>query len=88
LAYPQKVDSKLAFLALVVNEGSDSAPTAACVQEFEKLKRQSDEYLAHWAEIQRTDLVAFEKTMAGQNIQAIVVPAAGESVGSGGEEPR
>ena len=77
-----------ALYSVLPAPNTDSAPTAACVQEFEKLKRQSDEYLAHWAEIQRTDLAAFEKTMAGQNIQAIVVPAAGESVGSGGEEPR
>jgi photosystem II stability/assembly factor-like uncharacterized protein len=88
LAYPQRVDSKLAFLALIVNEGSDSAPTEASLQKFGQLKRQSDQYLAHWAEIQRTDLAAFQKTVAGQNIQAIVVPPAGETVGSGGEEPR
>jgi photosystem II stability/assembly factor-like uncharacterized protein len=87
LAYPQKVDSKLASLALVVSDGTDSAPTEAAIQEFDKLKKQADEALARWGEIQRTDLAAFQKMVAGQNIQAIFVPAAGSN-GAGGEEPR
>lgn len=87
LAYPQRVDSKLAGLALVVGEGSDSAPTEAAYSQFAKLKKQVDDYLAHWAEIQKTDLVTFQKMVAGQNIQAIVVPAAG-STEAGGEGPR
>jgi photosystem II stability/assembly factor-like uncharacterized protein len=85
LAYPQKVDSKLASLALVVSDGTDSAPTEASVRQFDKLKRRADDALARWAEIQRTDLAAFQKLAAGQNIQAIVVPAAGSS-SAGGEE--
>jgi photosystem II stability/assembly factor-like uncharacterized protein len=87
LAYPQKVDSKLASLALVVNEGTDSAPTEAAVQEFQKLKKQADGALARWSEIQRGDLAAFQKMVAGQNIQAIFVPATGSGV-AGGEAPR
>jgi photosystem II stability/assembly factor-like uncharacterized protein len=87
LAYPQKVDSKLAFLALSVGHETDSAPTESAYQIFGKLKKQADEYLARWAEIRRTDLAEFQKMVAGQNIQAIVVPAA-ESTGAGGEAPR
>jgi hypothetical protein len=87
LAYPQKVDSKLASLALVVNEGTDSAPTEAAVQEFQKLKKQADGALARWSEIQRGDLAAFQKMVAGQNIQAIFVPVTGSGV-AGGEAPR
>jgi hypothetical protein len=87
LAYPQKVDAKLASLAIAVGLGSDSAPTEASYKAFEKLKKQTDDYLAHWAELQRTDLAAFQKMTAGQNIQAIVVPAA-ETRAIGGEEPR
>jgi len=85
LAYPQKVDSKLATLALVVSDGTDSAPTEAAIREFDKLKKRADDALGRWAEIQRTDLVGFQKIMAGQNIQAIVVPAAGHSSAGGGE---
>ena len=75
LRYPQKVDSKLAYLALVVGEASDSAPTAASYREFDKLKNQATDMLARWAELQRTELAAFQKVASGQGIQTIVVPA-------------
>ncbi len=75
LAYPQKVDVKLAYLATAVGQGADSAPTEAEFQEFDKLKKQADESLSRWAEIERTDLSAFDRLMAGRNIEAIVVPS-------------
>ena len=56
LAYPQRVDSKLASLALVISDGTDSAPTEAALHEFDKLKRMADDALTRWADIQRTDL--------------------------------
>jgi photosystem II stability/assembly factor-like uncharacterized protein len=87
LAYPQKVDSKLAFLAITVGDESDSAPTEAAYRQFDKLKKQTDDLLARWAEIQKTDLAGFQKMAAGQNIQTIVVPAAVSGM-SGGEEPK
>ncbi len=87
LAYPQRVDSELSGLAIAVGAGTDSAPTEAEYQVFDKLKRQADISIAHWAEIQRNELADFEKMMAGQNIQAIVVPEA-ENAGSAGESPR
>ena len=87
LVYPQRVDSKLAFLALAVGDSTDSAPTESEYQQFEKLKKQADDYLAHWAQLQSADLASFQKLMAGQNIQAIVVPTA-ERAGAGGEEQK
>ena len=87
LAYPQKVDSKLAGLAMAVGVGTDSAPTEAEYEVFDKLKKQADISIAHWAEIQQTSLADFQKMMAGQNIQAIVVPAA-ENAGAAGESPK
>ena len=87
LAYPQKVDSKLAGLAMAVGVGSDSAPTAAEYEVFDKLKKQADISIAHWAEIQKTSLADFQKMVAGQNIQAIVVPAV-ENAGAAGESPK
>ena len=86
LVYPQRVDSRLAFLALAVGDSTDSAPTESEYQQYEKLKKQADDYLAHWAELQRTDLVSFQKMMAGQNIQAIVVPSSGRSAAGGEDE--
>ncbi len=87
LVYPQRVDSRLAFLSLAVGDSTDSAPTESEYQQFEKLKKQADDYLAHWGELQNTDLAAFQKLMAGQNIQAIVVPSA-ERVAARGEEQK
>jgi photosystem II stability/assembly factor-like uncharacterized protein len=87
LVFPQRVDSKLAFLALAVGDSTDSAPTESEYQQYEKLKKQTDDYLAHWGELQRTDLASFQKMMAGQNIQAIVVPSSGR-VATGGEEDK
>ena len=85
LSYPQKVDAKLAFLAMGVGGESDSAPTEAAYRQFDKLKKQVDETLDHWADIQKTDLVAFQKIAAQQNIQAIVVPPVGETISREGE---
>jgi erythromycin esterase-like protein len=88
LAYPQQIDSQLAFLGIAVSDGTDSAPTDACVQQFNKLKQQADELIARWDQVQKTELANFQKTVAGQNIQAIVVPPPGEINGAGGEEPK
>jgi len=87
LVFPQRVDSRLAFLALAVGDSTDSAPTESEYQQYEKLKKQADDYLAQWGELQRTDLVSFQKMMTGQNIQAIVVPASGRDA-LGGEGPK
>jgi hypothetical protein len=87
LAYPQRVDSKLAGLAMAVGVGTDSAPTAAEYEIFDKLKKQADLSVARWAEIQKTSLANFQKMAAGQNIQAIVVPAV-ENSGTRGESPK
>jgi len=87
VAYPQRVDSKLAGLAIAIGNWTDSAPTQAQYRTFEKLKGQAEDSITRWSELEKTDLVAFEKMMAGQNIQAIAVPAA-ESEGSRGEGPK
>jgi len=87
LAYPQRLDSKLAFLAITVGDGTDSAPTAAAFTQFDKLKKQTDQQLAQWDELQKTDLASFQKLMTEQNIQAIVVPATG-SAATGAGQPK
>ena len=84
LAYPPQIDGKLAFLALVAAGSSDSAPTESQYKEFDKLKKQADDLLARWAELQKTDVAAFQKLTTEQGIQAIVVPSVGNAQGSGG----
>ncbi len=87
LAYPQKVDTKLAGLAMAVGVGTDSAPTEAAYAVFDKLKKQADISIARWVEVQKTSLADFQKMAAGQNIQAIVVPVVEDS-GAAGEGPK
>jgi hypothetical protein len=86
LAYPQKVDVKLAYLAMAVGQGTDSAPTDAELQEFDKLKKQAEESLSRWTEIERTELPTFDRLMAGQNIEAIVVPMPQQGEVAGGAQ--
>jgi hypothetical protein len=78
LAYPPQLDAKLAYLAMDVGS-ADSAPTEAEQLEFEKLKKQSDEILARWTDLQHGELAAFQKLTAEANLSTVVVPPAGQS---------
>ncbi len=78
LAYPPQIDAKLAFLA--VNVGSaDSAPTEAEQLQFEKLKKQSAEFLGRWDDLQKHDLADFRKLTAESNLSTVVVPPPGQA---------
>jgi hypothetical protein len=86
LAYPQKLDSRLAFLALVVSDDTDSAPTQAALDQFAKVKKQADDFQAQWEAMQRTEVAAFQEMATEQNIHAIVVaPVSGVAEGAGGK---
>ncbi len=78
LAYPPRIDGKLAFLAIDVGS-ADSAPTEAEQLEFNKLKRQSGELLSRWDDLQQHDLAAFRKLTAESNLSTVVVPPPGQS---------
>jgi photosystem II stability/assembly factor-like uncharacterized protein len=79
LAYPPQLDAKLAYLAMDVGS-ADSAPTEAEQREFEKLKRQSGELIAHWDDLQRRDLAAFQKLAAEGSLSTVMVLPAGRTV--------
>ena len=74
LAYMPGIDGKLAFLSMAVAGFADSAPTEAEYQEFDKLKKQTDELLAHWEQVQKVDIGNFQKLAAEQNVHPIYVP--------------
>jgi photosystem II stability/assembly factor-like uncharacterized protein len=74
LSYPPGLDGKLAFLAMSVSGGADSAPTESQVQLFDRLKKQTDELLEHWDRVRDTDIAAFQKLAAEQSVHAIQVP--------------
>jgi photosystem II stability/assembly factor-like uncharacterized protein len=78
LAYPPQLDAKLAYLAMDVGT-ADSAPTDAEFKEFEKLKRQSGEFISRWEDIQRRDLAKFQKLTAEGSLSTVVVPPAGRA---------
>jgi hypothetical protein len=78
LAYPPQLDGKLAFLAMDAGS-ADAAPTEAEQRQFEKLKRESGELLAKWDDLQRRDLVAFQKMTAEGSLSTVMVPPAGRA---------
>src|SRR5262249_15698440 len=53
LAYPPQADAGLALLAMTIGSGTDSAPTEAALREYGKLRKQSDELLARWTQLQQ-----------------------------------
>jgi len=87
LAYAPGIDARLAFLSMAVGGFADSAPTEAQFQEFDKLKKQTDELLASWEQVRNADLTTFQKLAAEQNVHSIYVPdVRSERVQGGAEE--
>jgi hypothetical protein len=86
LAYVPGLDAKLAALSMAVAGFSDSAPTEAQYQQFDKLKKQTDELLARWDQVRNVDIVSFQKLAAEQNIHSIYVPDVKSARVQGGEE--
>jgi hypothetical protein len=87
LAYAPGIDAKFAYLSLGVAGFADSAPTAAQYQEFDKLKKQTDELLANWEQVKNADITNFQKLAAEQNIHSIYVPdVKSPRVAGGGDE--
>jgi hypothetical protein len=65
LAYAPGIDAKLAFLSMAVAGFADSAPTESQYQEFDKLKKQTDELLANWDQVRNADIANFQKAGRG-----------------------
>jgi hypothetical protein len=59
---------------MAVGGFADSAPTESEYQEFDKLKKQTDELLAHWEQVRTADVTTFQRLAAEQNIHSIYVP--------------
>jgi len=74
LAYVPGLDTRLAFLSISVAGFSDSAPTESQYQLFDKLKKQTDEFLGRWDQVRNADIAAFQKLAAEQGVHAIHVP--------------
>jgi hypothetical protein len=76
LAYAPQIDAKLAFLAMHVGS-ADAAPTESEQQELRNLKQQSQELQARWAELQKSDLAAFQRLASESSLSTVVVPPRG-----------
>ena len=61
-AFPPRLDAKLAYLALAVGGDTNSAPTEAEYEEFAKLKKEADPFMAQWTELRNTDLARFQRS--------------------------
>jgi len=86
LAYAPGIDGKLAFLSMAVAGAADAAPTAAEYEQFDKLKKQTDELLAHWNEVREVEIGRFQKLAAEQRVPSIFVPDPRSERVAGGEE--
>jgi photosystem II stability/assembly factor-like uncharacterized protein len=86
LAYAPGIDAKLAFLSMAVAGFADSAPTESEYQEFDQLKKQTDELLSRWDQVRNADITSFQKLAAEQNIHSIYVPDVKSELVQGGEE--
>ena len=73
LAYPARVDIRLSGLAASVSNDTDSAPTEPAFRQFDKLKKLVDDQLAAWAEMQSSDVPAFQKLVSDRGIPPVVV---------------
>ncbi len=73
LNYGLGVDGSLAYLAMIVDSDSDSAPTAAALKQLEKVKAETGQYLKRWAEIQQTDVPALERAIEQQGVKPLMV---------------
>ena len=68
--YPIKLNNKLAALMGVVDSG-DGRPTEQSYAVFKELGARLDAELARLDALTKTDLVAFNKLLAGRRIEGV-----------------
>jgi len=87
LAYRPGLDGQFAFLSMIVGQGCDCGPTAAALARFDELKKQADDAVAKWADLQKSDVAPFQKVAAERGIQPVTIPAPNSAVSAGENEP-
>jgi hypothetical protein len=73
LAFPARVDIRLAGLAVSVSNETDSAPTEPGTRQFDKLKKLVDDQLAAWEQLQKSDVPAFQQLISDRGVPPVVV---------------
>jgi photosystem II stability/assembly factor-like uncharacterized protein len=76
LAFPARLDLRMAGLGVSISNETDSAPTQAAYSQFEKIKGLIDEQLNAWMELQRTDVAAFQKMVSDRGIPPVLLAPA------------
>jgi hypothetical protein len=87
LAYRPGIDGQLAFLSIIVGSGCDCGPTDAARQRFAELKKQTDDAIAKWNDLQKSDVAAFQKMAVDRGMQPVAIPAPNSRISSGENEP-
>ncbi|MGC2195675.1 MAG: hypothetical protein WA628_13435 [Terriglobales bacterium] len=87
LAYRPGLDGQFAFLSMIVGGGCDCGPTQAALQRFDVLKKQADDALARWSDLQKSDVASFQKAAAERGIEPVTIPAPSSAISSGENEP-
>ncbi len=83
LLYPLGLDGHWAYLAGMIMDNTDSAPTDASYREYDKLKNETGERLLSWTVLRKRDIPAFEKEAQKMGVGAVFVePGAALSGGS------
>jgi hypothetical protein len=88
LNYPIRLNNELVALAGSIS-GADAAPTEQSYQVFNMLKQRSDEQVARWDEMVKTEIAAFNQLVRQQNVPTIILDtnsAAPGAASSGGSE--
>jgi photosystem II stability/assembly factor-like uncharacterized protein len=86
LAFAPGIDAKLAYLSMGIAGFADAAPTESQYQEFDKLKKQTDELIARWDQVRNADITNFQKLATENNIHSIYVPDVKSQRVQNGEE--
>jgi hypothetical protein len=74
--FPVRIYNQLLTLNDMV-QSADAAPTQGELDSFRDLARQTSRQLARLAELERTDLAAFNAMMKQLDVLAVIVPAPG-----------
>ena len=56
-------------------------------QRFEDLKKQTEQAIAKWNDLQKSDVAAFQKLAAERGMQPVAIPAPTSRVSAGENEP-
>ncbi len=73
LRYSLGVDGNLALLAMVVGDGADAVPSAASVDQFEKLKTEVAGYASRWESIVSNEVPKVQKAAEQENLHVLII---------------